>query len=155
MLNAFDSLLEPGDALVHSIKAGINGIEARINALLESNEARVKIHLQIIDALVHRLLVQPTRTKDAYDERSKRDDDCDDKRIHVAAITELSWRKLRKFEGGYRLNLPQALGSKLSKNSRLFSNPESERHYLMTVMFVTGCNSHLVPRGSACSSSGS
>src|SRR2546423_14676958 len=51
-----------------------------------SRKARVQIAAQVINSLVHRLLIEPARAKDANDERRQRNDDSDDERIHTPII---------------------------------------------------------------------
>ena len=69
--DALDALLEMGDTVIDCAKLCIYRVKAC-----------AKIAAQVINPLVHRLLIEPTRAKDAYDECRQGKDDGDNQRIH-------------------------------------------------------------------------
>ena len=70
-LDSLDALLEMGDAVIDCAKLCIYPVKACI-----------KIAAQVINPLVHRLLIEPTRAKDAHDECRQGNDNGDNQRIH-------------------------------------------------------------------------
>ena len=74
--DGFELTLNPIQSLLNGCKTDIVG-----------GKTCVQIATQIIDTLVHRLLIEPACAKDADDEGGQGNDDGDDERIHRPIIS--------------------------------------------------------------------